>query len=195
MRTMILLGVVAMALTLCGCEPVLSLHPLFDDSEGVFEPGLLGNWIDSDGLKMELRTRMPAAYTLQRPEAGIYTLILVDDKENEHLFYAQLGRLGNALFLDVRPENYDELFQVPAHGFFKVRLEKDALELAFLDDTRVKQMVRENKVKLGHEWILHDDILLTAPTKELQSLVVEYAADTEAFSPVRFHRPVNGQAK
>lgn len=186
MRTMILLGVVAMALTLCGCEPVLSLHPLFDDSEGVFEPGLLGNWIDSDGLKMELRTRK---------EPGIYTLILLDDEEKEHLFYAQLGRLGNALFLDVRPENYDELFQVPAHGFFKVRLEKDALELAFLDDTRVEEMVRENKVKLGHEWILHDDILLTAPTKELQSLVVEYAADTEAFSPVRFHRPVNGQAK
>jgi len=173
------LGLLVITLSLVGCEPVLSLHPLFDPSEQIAEPALEGTWVEDEGdLRLALRPSGQNAYELAT----------VDEDKREHHLKAQVARLGKYLFLDASPDERNiEALQIPAHAFFKVRIEADALELAYLDDDWMRGMVRERKLTIAHER-LGDDILLTASTKDLQTLALKYAGDPDAFSPTRFHR-------
>ena len=174
------LAVMAAAVFLAGCEPVLSLHPLFDAGQRVAVPALEGTWVeDMGGLTL----------TLRRASDNTYEFITVDEDQKKHRLRAQLGRLGRNIFLDASPSDRSiEGLQLPAHAFFRVRLEGDSLELAYLDDDWLRGMLRDKKLAIAHE-ILGTGIVLTAPSRDLQALARKYAADPDAFTPLRFNRP------
>jgi hypothetical protein len=186
MRKNMSLGVIAMLVALAGCEPTLSLRPLFGLGDRIFEPALQGRWVperDTQAVAADI------SLTFARDKENTYQVTFGDESYNSHRLRAQLGRLADFLFLDVWPDNRDTdgLLRIPAHAFFRIRIEPDALELAYLDDEWVKDMVAQGKVQIPHEF-LGPDIVLTATTKELQALVLKYAANPDAFSPRRYHR-------
>lgn len=171
-KILILLGV---AIFLTGCVP--SLHPLFTEKDLVFEPALVGTWVDEDGK---------STWTFQKSGENAYELVYTENEEAAK-FQAHLVKLGDFLFLDIFPEEsemknglYKGLL-ITAHGFSRIWIEGDSVKLAYLDPDWLKDMIDKKKIKIGHDFI-DQGIILTEQTNELQNFALKYAEDVKAFS-------------
>ena len=180
-KTLVVLGI---ALLIAGCVPVRSVHPLFTEKDLVFEPALLGTWALEDAT-LEFRQSERNAYDLT------YT------QEVSAKLEAHLLRLGEFLFLDIslgqrapealfpRPHPAYLVHMFPVHTFWRIRIEGDELHLEDLDDGWVNRMIREGIVEIHHARLGEYDIVLTAPTEELQEFLLTHAKSPEAFQALR----------
>ncbi len=103
-----LLVLFAGLLLLTGCVPVDSLNPLYTDKDVAFDESLLGSWVGPDkgeegGLEI-----------LARNQDGkkSYLLVMTDrDKDlkvfKKTVYYAQLVKLNEHLFLDVVQQSFE----------------------------------------------------------------------------------------
>jgi hypothetical protein len=165
------------ALLIASC--VQSLHPLYTQKELVFEPKLVGTWESEGGNLWIFLKSSEKSYDL------IYT-----EKETPAKFAAHLVKLGTHRFLDLYPISIDlkndlqQAHLLPTHMFFRVWLDKDTLRLATLEHDWLKKMIDEKKISTQHE-VVDRRVVLTAPTAELQQLVVAHADDHGAFPKPR----------
>src|SRR3972149_838104 len=173
MRSIKILILLGLVIFLTGCVP--SLHPLFTDKDLVFDPALVGTWVDEDGKNI---------WEFQKSRENAYELVYTENEEPAK-FQAHLLKLGDFLFLDVFPEEpemknglYKGLL-IPAHGFSRIWMEGDLVRLAYLDPDWLKQMIDKKKVKIDHDFI-DQSIILTAQTEDLQKFAVKYAEDVKA---------------
>ncbi|MHC4497611.1 MAG: hypothetical protein ACYS21_00695 [Planctomycetota bacterium] len=118
-----------LAAVLGGCIPVMSLHPLHNEHDVVFEEKLLGVWVD-DPNSPEI------VWEFKHPDESKneYELVFSDKEGNNGVFVAYLVKLKDKLFLDVRPDQfpsgkkeaeemalpYNAFFFVPVHTFIRV---------------------------------------------------------------------------
>jgi hypothetical protein len=187
------LAVAVLAMSLVSC--VASLLPLFEDRYLVWEPGLTGTWQGGDS----------GADTWTFEKAGDNEYLLVQTQAEFDLgqgagqpskkvpgeaarFRARLGRLSGNLFLDLYPaegnptphNDWLNAHLIPAHTLARVWLGKDSLKLVFLDEDWVSKAVESGRIKLAHVktegWLV-----LTAPTAELQAVILKYAGEADAF--------------
>ena len=192
MRTAKWLALIGLTACLFSC--VWSLQPLFEEKDLVFEPGLVGTWksAESEDTWTFERTQNSNAYVLIFHQAEFGGMGSEKTVPGDTVrFEAGLGRLGGHLFIDLIPEQTgnpqvrNDLFNwhfIRAHSVARVRLEKDELELADLNEDWLEKAIQSGKVKIAHARA-EDGLVVTAPTKELQKLVVKYAEDKEAFPP------------
>lgn len=177
MRTAKILVVFGIMVFITGCVP--SLHPLFIEKDLVFEPTLVGTWTDEGGNN---------TWYLQKSKDNAYKLKYTEN-EAPAQFEAHLLQLDKLLFIDLfpeEPETKNDFYKghlILAHSFARIWINGDVVRLAMLDDNWLKDMIKKEKVKIGHEW-LDKDIILTASTKDLQKFVLKYAGDDKAFSNV-----------
>ena len=164
--------VLLMATTvLAGCDegqPVVSLHPLYDERTLTFEPMLVGSW------KQEEDT-----WTFKKSEGGLYRL-LVEDKSSDDKtieFEAAVVQLAGFLFLDLCSTKSGET-GAPAHAFFRLRIADDSLSIAELDEKWIEKELVESQ--LAHIRA-HGKIVITAPTIDLQYFFRKHALDAGAF--------------
>jgi len=189
MRLMKIIVISVIALFMVNCL-VTSIHPLYTEKDLVFKPELLGTW-ENDEL-----------WTFEKMGKNAYELTIKESSESEGIkereergiYEAHLVKLEWFLFLDLYPderkiEEYeDEIHLVPVHSIWRIWIEKDVMRLAWLANDWLEEMIDGNKVEIAHVR-LEDRVVLTAPTKELQKLVLKYAEDTDAFpEPDEFHR-------
>lgn len=173
MNTTKIFATFAIALLIASC--VQSLHPLYTDKELVFEPRLVGTWKGEGGNLWIFLKSGDKAYEL------IYT-----EKGSPAKFSAHLVKLGKFLFLDLfpqSPELKNDLQQahlLNVHTFSRLWLEDDTLRLAMLEQDWLKKMITQKKIQIKHER-LGDGIVLTASTKDLQKLALNYANNSDAF--------------
>lgn len=176
------------------CGPVLSLYPLYNVSDTIYEPKLIGNWVDeANNVTMDFT----------RPEAEgknyrlVYTTIDKDTKKvGKGLFSVFLVRLGNKLFLDAFPEEmpngtlndpnnykwyYNSFFLIPGHTFAVVDSVEPQLKIRITDSDKLKDFLEKNPDAVKHE-IVSDSLALTAKTAELQKFVIKYADSKDVFS-------------
>jgi hypothetical protein len=74
------------------------------------------------------------------------------------------------------------------HWFFRFWRDADVLQLAGLDSDWVEKMLTSGDAKLDYQKV-KEEIVLTAPTNDLQQFIVKYAPDKEAFPVVmKFQR-------
>jgi hypothetical protein len=138
-----------MAIATCVLSCVWSLQPLFEESDLVFEPGLVGAWktMDKEDTWSFERTKNSNAYVLVYHQAKFEPEGPFSGKGSVPgdtvRFQAGLGRLGGYLFLDLIPEEtgnpqvHNDLFNwhlIRAHTICRVWLQKDELRLGFLDE-------------------------------------------------------------
>ena len=170
--------VFALLLLIAGC--VRSLQPLYTDKDLVAKPEVIGSWLEEDGKETwTFRQSGPQSYTMLGSK-GI--------PGDTARFDAHFVQLGKFLFLDLFPQKEgpamkNDLYSfqlVPVHTFWRVWMEENAFRPAMLDNDWLKKMLDEGKIEIAHERI-DDSIVLTAPTKELQLLVLKYADDEKAF--------------
>ena len=106
-----------------GCVP-LSLHPLYTEDKLVFEPSISGAWVGEDGEERWVFGKSgDKSYQMI-----IYPVTYISGKGTlgePAEFKAHLVKLGDFLFLDICPEDYEikndmfELHLIPGHTFWE----------------------------------------------------------------------------
>lgn len=184
MRNMRMAIPMVMAMLLAGCVP--SLHPLYTEKDVVFDPALVGTWVEKGGDDRWVVSRSG--------NKNYYSLLNTPKGKGTGRFEAHLVQLGSSRFLDVYPEEPElrndtyKFHLIPAHSISRIWLEGDVLRVGPLDEDWLRRMINEKKVQIAHER-LNKNLVLTAPTAELQKLVVRYADDPKAFpEPAEFGR-------
>jgi hypothetical protein len=198
-------------LTLPSAACLTSLHPWFTQEDLVSEPGLVGTWVDASDAD--------TTWVFTRRDDTTYTLVDTRNESETNPFNkaapkptkivatrltARLMRLGDARYLDIcagdewTDSSMLGYLLVNSHALAKVRLEGDALRVAFLDEGRLEAMLGDTRIVLPHEIVdvdgdvdqpptrIHSSgrrVLLTAPTSELQQFLAKYAIDGAAFEP------------
>ncbi|MHC4489702.1 MAG: hypothetical protein ACYSW7_11095, partial [Planctomycetota bacterium] len=106
-----------LAVLLGGC--VLSLHPLYNEKDLIFEKKLLGTW-DKNGST--------ETWQFKRGKGeNYYKMIYTDDKGKKGSFDAGLGKINNMMFLNVFPQEpelketgYYQFHILRAHSFIRI---------------------------------------------------------------------------
>jgi hypothetical protein len=172
-----------------GCVPILSLHSLYTEEDVVFEEKLLGTWLE-DPNKPESTWKFKR---IEEPN-NAYNLVLSDEEGKKGSFVAHLVKLEDSLFLDVFPDEfpcdtddpnktdwlYNVFFLVPAHTFLKIEQIEPTLKMRIMEPDNVEEMLENDPNLIKHE-IVHDRLVLTASTKELQEFLKAHANDEGLF--------------
>jgi hypothetical protein len=164
-------------LTMCGCMP-LSLVPYYTEKDLVLEPALIGTWNPGDDDNEQV--------IFEQADSTGYTLIDRDSTGEIH-FDVHLFKLGGKMFMDLFPQDVGgrmnpllEEHLVPGHSLLRVDQIEPTLITASLNDTWMKERMKENPKALAH--VLTDDrLVLTASTEEIQAFVKKHIADKGAF--------------
>jgi len=87
-------------------------------------------------------------------------------------------RLGDIRFLDITSKDTPSL-ALPAHMIARVWMEKEELRIQVLDSEWLRQKIRDTGVP--HLEVEDEQVILTAPTQDLQKFVLLYAAEPKAY--------------
>ncbi len=166
-----------LAVLLGGCLP--SLHQLHTDETLIFEERLVGKWKGDEDNIWEFRKAGEKEYQLR---------VVDGDDGKEGRFEAHLIELEGMMFLDIFPDgealedmqSYYLMHILPAHTFMKVDQIDPNLQLRMMSPDAVSHILEDDPTLLKHE-LVNDDIVLTAPTEQLQKFVVEYANVEDVF--------------
>ena len=192
MRTKIIIFCM-LALAIGSCVPVLSLHPLYNEADTIFEPKLVGSWVDDgNGITMDF----------SRPEGEGKRYHFAYSQMNEYLkrpmkgvFIARLVKLGNRLFLDFFPEEFpngdieepnnykwyaNAFFLVPGHTFAVVDSIEPQLKIRITNSDEMEDFLKKEPNAIRYENV-SGHIILTTNTAELQNFVVKYADNRDVF--------------
>jgi hypothetical protein len=181
--------VLTLLLLLPGCW-IYSINPLYEenlspDPDLVFDQSLVGSWGSTDNgcLWILAIAAHQQAYEL--------TLTPAPDCKDEKTsrYDGHLVKLNDHRFLDVAPNSADVCDMcLPAHSFFLLSQENDALAVIPLDDAGLGAAMAQKKVTLAY---LDDNrplgegmyATLTASSKDLKAFARKYADDKAIFRP------------
>jgi hypothetical protein len=178
-----LLGLVILAsIFLAGC-PVSDLHPLYNSSDNVLEPLLVGKWIPPDSGDKGF-------IAFEKASGSGYTMILNDpDSGVTDRYEFQLARLGGNLFADMHfanRSNGDTSVEMPVgviatHMVVKLTVTGDDLGWATMEDDALKNILKKDaaseKSAAGKLEYDSDDSLVLADTETLRRYVTAHATD------------------
>jgi hypothetical protein len=167
MRNALLLAVLASVLPMTGCL-TLSVFPLYTDKDLVTDLPLEGKWMDPESKD---------TWEITRHGGDTYTAVDPTKKDSEPV-EMRLVRLGERRFLDLTAANVPSL-AIEGHMFGKIWMTGDELHIQLMGNAWLEKKARESG--LGVLDAPDKDVLLTAPTADLQKLVLRYADDEEAF--------------
>jgi hypothetical protein len=180
---------IALALLLSGCGPANSLYSLYDSDDSVSEDHLLGSWqpVVNDPHDSEKDERWIFA-TSKNHKFYAFKMGTVGEKGG-YVAKARLVRLGNNLFIDFEGESEDEASKdsvipfpmITTHMIGRVWVEKDTLQLRFLDEDWVKKQAAAGAFSLPHLNVDGNQII-TAQTDDLRKFIEAHADDKEALS-------------
>ncbi|HYT62185.1 MAG TPA: hypothetical protein VEL06_18540 [Haliangiales bacterium] len=193
MKKLTMLSLLATAFIISGCLPT-SINPLYTDKDLVFDPALIGVWREKDDSKETWKFE-PAG------EKG-YQFVYTDDEGKSGRFEAHLLKLGDARFLDFFPDEsgleemnrsaFYKFHFLRTHSFLKVSQIEPALQMTPLDLKWLREFLGKNPKAVRHEKIGEGDdaqIVLTAPTPELQKFVLKHLKSEGAFGePINLKR-------
>lgn len=181
----IAIGTIVLFFTSC----VPSLHPLYNDNDRIEVLELEGKWL-SDSKDIWEFTKVEDEPT--------YILRFTDHKKQGEQspetktanFEANIVKLGGHYFMDLYPgdnkslDNMNEMLAIhllAAHTFAKLEIIDGQPYIYFMDPKWLEDLFTENKIRIAHEVVDDDKIILTASTKELQKFISKYANDENAF--------------
>jgi hypothetical protein len=170
MRFTLLLAVLAGVAGMTGCAPAVAIHPLYTTQDLVSDLPLEGTWSVKDGEIWQIH-KSGDGYDV----AAVHTGNSIEvSKYNVHLL-----RLKESEFFDVISKPDPEI-GVAGHLFGKIRMEGDELYVSLIDETWLKHLVEAG---LAPRSITGEgqQIVLTAPTSELQRFILRHAADPGAW--------------
>lgn len=185
MRKLGMLVVIAAAMLATGCW-MLSINPLYFESDLILEPSLVGVWNDPKGGSSK-------TWTIEAAEGKTYHLTTQESDAPDGSFEAHLLRLGGNLYLDLYPDEVEHgnEFQighlVPAHSIWRMTLKGDDLSLDCIDANWLEAKIDSGLVSIDH--IRPENVIvLTASTKDLQAFVQKYPDESLTGEPIELKR-------
>jgi len=181
------------ALSLTGC--VRSLYPIYTDDTLTYDPAFLGAWVSEDG---ETRLEIAASSTNDEPDAVKSYSVTHTDKDGErgHLI-GHLAKVGDFLIADLTVGDEEglpasDLYKAhlaPLHTFWVVRLDHggDALTVRAMEHDWMQKFLDANPAAVAH-FKSRDDIVLIAPSEQLQKFLLAHAKDEGMLSDVETFR-------
>ncbi len=187
MKQLSKLLLIAIAAIFSGCV-VQSLHPLYTKDDLVYEPKLIGRWVDPENDDESW------SFAKSEGHEHRYDVVYTDNGKPGH-FHGHVVKLDGVLYLDLLPIPDDDgnalrtLGLFPIHIVFKLRTIEPRLEMDLMDFDWLTEQLEIDPAMLRHERVdLEGDsdpddrqILITASTKDLQSFVIKQAANPDAW--------------
>lgn len=191
---------------------VLSFYPLYTEKELVRDDRIIGKWqsfkedvpmsekknetliwdvsFQNEIWKKEETNANPFDKGKQISNKFTYTLYVYDKAmpENKAEFYLHIVKLGDKVFIDFFPEEWQKNNTILAfhlmsvHTFAKIEI-GNKLEINWFDSEWLQTLLEKNKIRIKHE-NNGDYMLLTERPEELQKFVIKYANEDKAFSDV-----------
>lgn len=170
----------ALVSLLAGCV-VTSVYPFYTDKHVVFDPALVGTWVEpgstnaaSDHWRFERLNQQ--AYWLTIGE------INKTNRYETHRF-----RIKQHVFLDLRTANrVDE--QLPLHYLIKIETTGAKLQIKPLNFEWLAKLLEKHPQALRHILVPNEpgntnnnQLVLTAETPELQKFILKHINDTNTF--------------
>lgn len=200
MKTKIIVYFVLMAVSMSGCL-VKSLHPFYTDKDVLYKPEILGSWTSGDSAKgedfarWEIKRHMVFNGIMKDDKPGTGYDIVYTDKKGTYKFLATLFSLDNQLYLDFYLSEMDASglavgHLVMAHTLARVKIEKARVTISWYNEEWIMKLFNENRIRIAHERVPNNvdvkdpanyEVVLTAPTSELQKFILKYGNDPEAF--------------
>jgi hypothetical protein len=191
---------------------VLSFYPLFTEKELIRDDRIIGKWqslnnkdvfptsmsetqIDTMIWEISFQNEIwkkkinnPFDRGSEKiPNNFTYTLRIYDQSApaNAAEFHLHLVKLGDILFIDLFPEEWQKsntilsIHLISVHTFAKIEI-GNKLEINWFDADLLQKLLDENKIRIKHE---NNGVynLLTAKPEELQKFVIKYAKEDKAF--------------
>jgi len=187
MRIAVTTLALGLAVLAAGCVP--SFHPLYTEEDLVLDDRLVGLWGQDDDEDK---------WIFERSEGKAYRLIQIDDNGVGRLD-VHIVQLGEHRFLDTFPAESDgsqnvmaALHSLPVHTLWKLTVEEDAVSMAVMNPTWLKEGIEKGTLQVKHEMLrVADDsgVVLTASTAELQAFVLKHADEEDAWGgPIKLKR-------
>jgi len=191
-KSIILTALLAFIMSSC---LVKSLHPFYTEKDLVFKPELLGQWQGADSARWEIKQHMAfAGFMKDEKPTNSYDIVLTE-KKGTTKFLAHLFSIGNQLYLDFYlPEmegpDLAMMHLILTHTLARVELAKDQITIKWYNEEWLVKLFNENRIRIAHERIPYDldeknpdnfQVVLTAPTADLQKFIVKYGNDPAAF--------------
>jgi hypothetical protein len=186
------------------CIP--SLHPLYTKKDLVLNNTIEGTWISNESDKDQSIWEIekydcgecngPQELYPKNIDGKLYSLTNIQFNDTV-VFELYILKLGDYFYFDFYPhddyESDNELENMhlfPVHTFAKVDIENNTINIKQFDLEFLEELIRQNKIKISHEKSGRN-IILTAPTEELQKFVEKYADDENAFNdPIILKRKI-----
>ena len=200
--TLLITGV----LTILAGSCIPSLFPLYTEDDIVIDERIEGSWdggFDNIGIwtieRLEShpdRLFMDPDWTEpdenSDPENIHYRLTVEQATEKytaEAEFILHLLILGDHMYMNIYPHEYEldhdflSWHMIEANTFMRVELFDDRLELRAFDPSFLLNLINANRIRISH--VSHGgEVLLTAPTRDLQKFVMKYSDEEGAlFEP------------
>lgn len=160
-----------------GCF-VRSLHPIYMERDLVFEPALLGEWSEAGSKEL---------WKFSRDDANGYIFIHTDEEGRRGNFRARLAKIGGVFLLDLVPVGPEskgnlvhELHFLPVHSFLHLERIAPTLRMRAPDQDWLERFLAAHPDAVRHDTI-DGDIVLTAPTGELQAFWTGHLGTKGAF--------------
>jgi len=162
---------------------VLTVHPAYDDDTLTWEPGLVGNWQNTDDKSFMV---------IERDEWKSYKIHYVHPIEKGDLT-GYLTILGDSRYLDVIPVRGQDrgAFLIPVHAVVRVTLDENRLELTPLSYDWFYDRLKSRARIPGLEVILDQkqNALVGSSTRALRDWIRRQPADGRMFgAPAVFAR-------
>ena len=199
--------ILILALTAMSSCLVSSLHPFYKSKDKIFDPAMVGYWIDSDSC---IWTIEPNTYTDfiwgENKTDSIHNVTYTESfpgeermdstykivyYENEHAKAELIGtlfQLNGVSYVDFAPDpdadhsssDFTSWHHVPVHTLARVKVNKDSILLYWYGDEWLNELFEQNRIRIKHETVEsldYDRHVLTASTDELQKFIKKYAND------------------
>lgn len=168
------------AVLLTGCV-VTSVYPFYRAKDVVFDPVLLGTWVDAD------ENSSNDSWTFQQVDDRTYRLIVANGTDKTE-FDTRLFKLGGQMFLDWLPRERPD-GGVPVHHLVRVDTISPELTVRLFKSDWLADHLEKNPRAIRHIAVPKpagesgsDEIVLTAETKELQRFIRKHLKTADAWS-------------
>jgi hypothetical protein len=164
---------------LAGCY-VPSIHPLYTKQDLIFNPALVGQWVEAEKGKSQ--------WVFVQKEDKAYGLRITQEDKKVYVFTAYLLKVGDYHYLDLFPDTEDDTndsfllkSMLPVHTFIRIKQLTPTLEVEVMNSDCLAKMLKESPELIKHEKMPVGEkdkeeylTVLTAQPKELQAFLVKH---------------------
>ena len=170
---------------------VKSLQPFYHEKDVIYNPKLIGTYLDNDSAKWVIKQHVFSKGFMQGDTAdNSYLVELHEEDHSISKFNVHMFELDGIQYLDFFPvlgdrfDNFIGYHMVPVHSLARIEVKSaNQLVISWFDEEWLNKLFEENRVKISHEVIKVGDYeqtkeyVLTASTDELQKFIGKYGKE------------------